>query len=337
MEASASVYGEVQTPGLYPVTDGTSLSFLIAAAGGMTREGNKHNIEYVSYQQAQQTGQPHYERIDLASAAAGEMAVNPGDTLNVRPVYAGQEAGTVRVLGEFLFPGTYGVLRGERLSELMRRAGGLTENAYPYGAVFTRVSARKLEFDANRRAARDLQDAITTAITSGAIDKDTQSSAQLVEQIVKRLETAQPIGRVVIEADPTVLQLHPEEDPVLEPGDAIVVPKRPVSVTVIGQVLNPGSVQFIAGRSASDYVERAGGFSQAADEGRAFVILPNGTAQKLETSFWNFKSQEIPPGSVIVVPRDAAPFNLLVFSQRVFSILGNLALTAAALVTVSKN
>ncbi len=114
------------------------------------------------------------------------------------------------------------------------------------------------------------------------------------------------------------------------------MPKRPISVTVIGQVLNPGSLAFTPGASLKQYLERAGGYAQAADEGRVFVILPNGTAQKFKTSFWNYKSQDIPPGSVIVVPRDAAPFNALAFSERIFGLFSNLALTAAALATVTR-
>ena len=70
---------------------------------------------------------------------------------------------------------------------------------------------------------------------------------------------------------------------------------------------------------------------------RVFVILPNGTAQKLKASFWNYKAQDIPPGSVVVVPRDAAPFNLVAFSERIFGLLSNLAVTAAALATISRN
>jgi polysaccharide export outer membrane protein len=337
LDASVSVYGEVQAPGLYPVTDDSSLSYLLDAAGGLTREANRHSIEYVSSANAQQSGDPHYDQIDLASADSQKILIRPGDSLNVRPLYTGQEAGTVRLGGELRFPGSYGILRNERLSEVLRRAGGLTPVSYPYGAVFTRQSAREAEFQANQRAARDLQDAIATAITSGAIAKDAQSSSELVAQIVRRLQSEQPIGRVVIEADPTMLQLHPEQDPILEPGDAIFIPKRPVSVTVIGQVLNPGSVQFVAGQSARSYIDLAGGYGQSADESRTFVILPNGTAQTLKTSFWNFKAQEVPPGSVIVVPRDAAPFNLMVYSERIFGILGNLALTSAALLTITKN
>jgi hypothetical protein len=148
------------------------------------------------------------------------------------------------------------------------------------------------------------------------------------------LQNAQPVGRVVIESDPVILQARPEQDPLLEPGDALFMPKRPISVTVSGQVLNPGSLSFIPGGSFKQYIDQAGGYTQGADEGRAFIILPNGTAQSLKSSFWNFRSNDIPPGSLIVVPRDAAPFNIYAFSERFFGIFANLAISAAALAAI---
>jgi polysaccharide export outer membrane protein len=245
--------------------------------------------------------------------------------------------GTVKVAGEFRFPASYGILRGEKLSELMDRAGGVTGNAYPYGAVFTRVSARKAEQESYSRSASDLQEAMVTAVTSGALGTNAQISSQFLGSAIQRLESAKAVGRVVIEADPAVLKAHPEMDPILEPGDAIIMPKRPISITVIGQVLNPGTLEFTPNTSVKQYIDRAGGYTQASDSSRVFVILPNGTAEKVRSSFWTSQTRNIPPGSIVVVPRDAAPFNGLAFSERIFSVMSNLALTAAALATISRN
>ncbi len=337
LEESTAVYGEVRRPGLYPIARGTPLKTLIDAAGGLSNESDRANIEFVSYAEALTTGQPSYRTLNLRDVAAQNLAVNPGDLFNFKPLYVGQEVGTARIQGEVRFPGSYGILRGERLSQLVKRAGGVTSNAYPYGAVFTRVAARTAERDSYRRAASDLQEAMVTAVTSGALGKDAANSAQFLGTVIARLQNAEAVGRVVIEADPAILEARPEIDPIIEPGDLLVMPKRPISVTVIGQVLNPGSQAFSPGSTVKDYVERAGGYSQAADDGRVFVILPNGTAQKLKASFWNYKAQDLPPGSVIVVPRDPAPFNFVAFSERVFGLLSNLAISAAALASISRN
>lgn len=337
LEESTAVYGEVRRPGLYPIAHGTHLQTLIDSAGGLSNESDRSNIEFVSYGEALQTGKPSYRTLNLGEAGMGDFAVNPGDLFNFKPRYVGQEVGTARIMGEVRFPGSYGILRGERLSQLVKRAGGVTADAYPYGAVFTRVQARTAERESYQRAATDLQEAMVTAVTSGALGKDASNSAQFLGTVINRLQSAEAVGRVVIEADPAILEARPELDPVVEPGDLLVMPKRPISVTVIGQVLNPGSQAFVPGSTMKDYVERAGGYAQAADDDRVFVILPNGTAQKLKASFWNYKPQDIPPGSVVVVPRDAAPFNLVAFSERIFGLLSNLAVTAAALSTISRN
>jgi protein involved in polysaccharide export with SLBB domain len=336
LEESVAVYGEVRRPGLYPVAPGTPADLLVDAAGGLTNESDPKNVEYVSYEEALKRGDSRYQVLSFASAATTSLTVSPGDVFNFKPIYIGQEVGKVKVAGAFRFPGSYGILRGEHLSELMKRAGGITSDAYPYGAIFTRESARKAEEDSYRRAASDLQEAIVTAITSGAL-KDAANAGPFLNTVVQKLQTAEPIGRVVTESDPAVLEAKPELDPVLEPGDAVFMPKRPISVTIIGQVLNPGTQAFSPGATLKQYVERAGGFTQAADESRVFVILPNGTAKRFQTSFWNYESEDVPPGSSIVVPRDAAPFNLLAFSERIFSVLSSLALTAAALATISHN
>ncbi len=337
LEESVAMYGEVRRPGLYPIARGTPLPLLIDAAGGLSNESDPRNIEYISYTDALKNGRSAYQTLDLKSADSAALKVAPGDVFNFKPLYLGQEVGTARVSGEFRFPGSYGILRGERLSQLIKRAGGLTSNAYPYGAVFTRQAAREAERESYKRAANDLQEAVVTAVTSGALGKEGATSAQFLSTVISRLQTAEPVGRVVIEADPTILEARPELDPIVEPGDLLTIPKRPITITVIGQVLNPGTQAFVPGTTLKQYIERAGGYSQAADDGRVFVILPNGTAQKVKASFWNYTAQDIPPGSLIVVPRDAAPFNVLALSERVFGLLSNLALSAAALATISRN
>lgn len=183
--------------------------------------------------------------------------------------------GTVQLVGEFRTPGTYPITRGEKLSHLLERAGSLTDQAYPYGAVFIRESAKAGERDANRLAG----DGVGSAV-------------------------AREPGRIVVEADAVVLEAHSERDLVLEPGDSLTMPRRSPTVIVSGAVLNPGTLNFVSGANASDYIKRAGGYAAAADKDRAFVLLPNGATQPLELSFWNFRPTRVPPGSTIVVPCD---------------------------------
>jgi len=140
-----------------------------------------------------------------------------------------------------------------------------------------------------------------------------------------------------MEADPTVLQIRPDLDIVLEPGDRLVMPKRPSSVTVTGEVLNPGALQFTPGLNADDYIKMAGGMGQAADDGRIFVVLPNGAAKPLSISYWNYDPVKIPPGSTVVVPRDATPFDLVTFAKDLTQIFSQLAISAASIAVINDN
>ena len=153
--------------------------------------------------------------------------------------------------------------------------------------------------------------------------------------LLNQINQAIPLGRVVIEADPSLLEVRPEFDILLQPGDALVMPKRPGSVSVAGQVLNPSSLQFRPGMQPAEYLALAGGETQAADMSRAFVVLPNGTAKPLKLSAWSFTDQNIPPGSSIVVPRDLLPFDSLIMTTAVTDILSKVAITAASLNAIS--
>ena len=337
LDRGVGVYGEVLRPGLYPVAKGASLPLVLQAAAGPTAESDPKNVEYVSYEETVAKGRARYQKLDLTGADIQAYRISSGDTLNLRPIYLDQEVGSIRLMGEVRFPGTYGVIRGETLSQVFARAGGLTENAYPYGAVFTRENARKAEAASFKRAARDLQEAAVTAISGNAGKSDAASTAAFFDSVVKRLENATPVGRVVVQADPAMLKVRPEQDVIIEPGDVLVIPKRPTSVAVAGQVLNPGSLAFESGLSATGYIDRAGGIGQAANKKGAFIVFPDGTAKPLNISSWNFSRQDVPPGSLIIVPRDAAPLNKWILSERVLSIFSNLAISAAALVTINNS
>ncbi|HEY8964263.1 MAG TPA: capsule biosynthesis GfcC family protein, partial [Alphaproteobacteria bacterium] len=128
--------------------------------------------------------------------------------------------------------------------------------------------------------------------------------------------------------DPGTLRQNPEQDMLLEAGDRLYMPKRPLSVRVTGEVLSPAALQFRADKKTSDYIAEAGGVSYHADKGRIFVLYPNGSAQPISASSWtSFKPLMITPGSTIVVPRDPKPFSFIDSAKDITQILSNLAIT----------
>jgi protein involved in polysaccharide export with SLBB domain len=141
---------------------------------------------------------------------------------------------------------------------------------------------------------------------------------------------------MVVEANPVMLAARPELDVLLEPGDLIVIPKRPTEVTVVGAVLNAGSLQFQSGWRAADYVRAAGGTQRFADASRAFVVLPNGQSAPAGTSGWQAGGPPVPPGSLVVVPQDPSPFETRGLIRDLTAILSQVTVSSAALAVIAR-
>ncbi len=333
LEHSVAVNGEVRAPGVFPVVAETALGSLLPYAGGLTREADRSNLELSRFGMGydRSTRKVDRRRIDLTSTKPADILLTAGDIIRINPVFSARDEGPVVLSGEFILPGVYDITRGERLSQVIARAGGLTKQAFPYGAVFARERVRREEKRNFERYLRELQSAIVTAATLSRTEEGGAAAIAAMGNLVSLLKETEPLGRVVLEADPTVLQVRPELDTVLEPGDRIHMPKRANFVTITGEVLNPGSVAFQSGLGGDKYVNMAGGYTMTADDDRVFVVLPSGSAQPLALSFWNYTPEAIPPGSTIVVPRDPLPFDWLTLTKDLISIFSDLAITTAAL------
>lgn len=340
LDFAVAVTGEARSPGVYPVAGRTALGSLIAVVGGLAVEADLTQIEITRFNAAAHNGgsTPVRQIVNGLKGSLTRMAVAPGDIVRFNPRFSDRDIGSVFLSGEFKRPGVYSIRRGEKFSDLVARAGGLTEQSYALGAVFTRVRVRQQEKKDFERAARDLQSGLAEALsTTTRRSSDPSALVLAVKELATTLRNTKPVGRVVVEADPTVLSVRPELDTVLEAGDRIHVPKRPNHVAVSGEVLNPGAIQFAAGRSVDEYVAAAGDVTRVADDGRIFVVMPNGSARPVSASSWNFTSVQIPPGSTIVVPRDPKPFDLMAFTVAVADIVSKLAITGASLAVIGAN
>ena len=337
VEHAITVRGEVRRPGIYPIGEAT-LAEIEQAAGGVTRAADFKNIEVSHFTINGPQGSANVDRqtLSLTRADFAQVPLFSGDVIHFNSVYDRRDSGPVALAGEFKQAGLFDIRRGEKLSELFRRAGGLTDDAYPYGAVLTRLSAQKTEQDGIDRGIRQVEAGLTSAVVnaSSANSSSTASTIASLQAAQSELKSAKPLGRVVFEADPATLASRPDLDIILEPGDRIFMPKRPSSVAVTGDVLNPSSQQFEAGLEPEDYIKHAGGYLSTADDSHVFVVLPNGAAQPVSSSMWNFSRITVPPGSTIVVPRDMTPDTLSVIRD-VTQVLGQVAITAASLAVIS--
>ncbi len=326
LEHSAFIRGSIRNSGTYPLAERTTLSSLLAVAGGPSLEASLENIE-ITQPQADKTAQRI--NINLSTTPANSITLHPGDTIRVNRKFKRIEDNHVLLVGEVRNPGTYDLLPGDTLSKLLERAGGITEQAYPAGAIFSRKSERLREEQRFKAKARDLELKLATALAQKDEDKRPKDEETgLAKSLIADLNNSESLGRLTVEADPGMLKTHPDMDILLETEDKIYIPKRPLTVRVAGEILSPASLQFRTGKNPRTYIDEAGGFTYNADQDRAFVVYPDGSASPLAVSAWNNSATMIPPGATIIVPRDPKPLSFMDGAKDLSQILANLATTA---------
>lgn len=340
--------GAVRVPGDYLAVPGIGLDEVINAANGLAPDADLNAIEITSVVIDNVGGSSTTSRklYALNPQTLGSVSLSRLDVVHVPAVPTNQQEGVAQVLGEVKFPGTFHLLRGERLSSILERAGGFTVQAYPTGAVFLRPSVAKVRADAYRREADDLQKQLMASVAQGgnALAQATATSgglsaeaAAFVEDVINQLRTKPTDGRMSVIADPAALAANPDRDIEMQPGDTLVIPKRPSEVDVTGEVLNPGSFRYSAKLDVSDYIDLSGGYDRYADEDHIFIINPDGTARQVSGDLFDFRSTALSPGSVVVVPRDLRPLDLGVLSVTLAKILSDVAISGASLAVISRN
>jgi protein involved in polysaccharide export with SLBB domain len=282
-----SIKGEVQFPGTFDYRDGTTLSDLVAMAGGFLESASSSYIEVarrLSHEEKSEynkrTGHLYQFTIsrDLAMHEQdGQFELKPYDQVYVRRAPGYVASGTVRVNGEVLYAGEYNLSsREERLSTVIERAGGLTPDAYAKGAMLT----RKIEIDPKMKRLR--------------------------QQLEERDSTLQfdDIGFEVLAIDLQEALKNPgsRNDVFLREGDELLIPRELQTIKISGEVLNPVSTPYIEGQSLRYYVNQGGGFSDMAMRGQAYVIYPNGKAAATQKFLFFNNYPKVLPGSEIVVP-----------------------------------
>ncbi len=334
----ARLDGAVNGPGPYFVGPNATLNDLVAAAGGTAKWADESGVELLTTVVDSRTGRAATQRqtLPLRQGTLASYVVRPRDQIHFNQVFTDSGIGSVSVQGEVRFGGNYPITRGEHLSDLLMRVGGLTATAYPAGTVFLRKSAAQVEEQGYKRAADEIQSQLLAGIARIGSDKITGEGYNAIQGFINRLRTQKGLGRIAIAADPSVLAANPQQDPLLEAGDVVFIPQRPSTITVLGEVMQPGSYSYRPGLTVGDYVKRAGGYAQFSDEGLTFVVLPDGSAKRIETSWLSFDAQSLPPGSSIVVPRDLAPLTARQILLDFMGILSSFAVTAASLAILAK-
>jgi polysaccharide export outer membrane protein len=314
-----TINGAVWDVGAWPIGGHVSVMDVLLAAGGVTQKANPDKVEVVTTDKS-----GYSSRSIISEKALFETRVRAGDQVRVPEQFKQTIASAVRITGEVINPGTYDLMRGDTLLSVLERAGGVTDQAFPAGAVFSRKSERKREEQKFRAAAQNLQKTISMNL-NGDDSRLSNDQVILAQGLINDLRDAKALGRITVEADPAVLIARPELNLLVENGDRIHIPKRPMNVRVSGEVMNPASLLFEENKDVDDYLAEAGGVTYYADKGRRFVVYPDGSAQPV--GGWNDKLAMIIPGSTIVVPRDPKPFDFMESFKDITQILTNMAIT----------
>jgi polysaccharide export outer membrane protein len=227
-------------------------------------------------------------------------------------VAVGQQTRFVRLEGEFQAAGVYAVRPDETLGELIQRAGGLSPQAYLYGAELQRDSTR---IDQQRRLDQfthdleaEVEQTATLHMGSAATPEETAAITTKLEsqrRLVERVRQIKATGRIVLNLEPGDNSTEKLMEVALEDGDKFVVPARPATVNVLGAVYNQNSFIYDPASRIADYLRTAGGATRNADTGHTFVIRADGrVVPKQGTGLFKpgFETGRLNPGDSVVVP-----------------------------------
>lgn len=329
IENSIHLGGAFKRPHRYEFIEGETIEDAIFLAGGFNSEvygSPKLELSSIDNESAKR------ELTYLDPNEASARPLKNGDVINISSV-VGVDPRTIKLTGEIQNPGSYSIQPGDRILDIINRAGGFSTEAYFQGSVYLREDVAESQKVAFERAADELENTIVDIVTQNSVNVG-EYTILPISNLIKKLREEEPVGRMIVNLDTLQLKSDPIVNFVVQDGDELYVPKRPSSVSIVGEVLNSATVGFNPGFTIDEYIDQAGGLKDSADRNKIFVILPNGKAQLVKKSL--FKSEKgILPGSTIVISRDSKPFDAIRWTQIITPILADLATSAAAIAAIS--
>ncbi|WP_404395164.1 SLBB domain-containing protein [Pseudoalteromonas phenolica] len=330
--ATIEVLGQVRFPGIYPLTHNSTVAHAIAAAGGLLESAYIQQAELTRF--VNQSGQQfEHIQININEPSSLMMPLKSKDTLNVLMQPNWQHGYKVTLEGEVKFPGTYTVSRGETLEDVIKRAGGLSEYAEPKAAIFTRESIKEQEQLQLSKLSEELRKDIASKSFQKSIGMNNTISYEEMNKLLKDLASVKAVGRLVIDL-PDILAKR--DSLVLQDGDALYIPGKQDSISIIGEVNYASSHLFKSGVSIDQYLELSGGVKDRAKEDQIYVIKANGAVFIPKSSGWfsvNYQN-ELEPGDTIVVPMDASHMDNLTLWSTATQIFYQLGVGVAAIARI---
>ncbi len=350
-----SISGEVLHPGFYDFYDNLRVRDLITDAGSLKMNAYLERAELTRILTKGGVASSIRMEINLPSALAGDplhnLILQPNDSLIVRGISNWLEANNrfVTLKGEVTFPGIYSIMKGEKFSSVITRAGGFTNKSYLHGAKFTRRSVQESQQKRmDEIIAKSEKDILNkqAALSSLAASKEeleaTRASLESLLKSLEKLKAGKAEGRVVIHLASLDEFKRTPYDIELMGGDILEIPVTPNVVNVMGDVYNTTTLIHMPDKKVAYYLQKAGGPTRDADESQIYVIKADGTVMSREQSSfgirwdeegqqWNFggfMATSVEPGDTLVVPKKIERIAWLREIKDITTIISQIALTA---------
>ena len=320
-----TIDGAVNRPAKYEVSDEQNLDSIIKYANGISRTADRENFSLERILDGTLKSIPVRSESQFKTINAED-----GDLIYIRE-YPYRQA---KITGAVLKPGSYTMAEGETINDLIDKAGGFTDNAYKFGAIYQNQDAKLINEQSKEILYQEFLDNIiaVSQLSAGSFDLGP------VVQLTQEIKNTEANGRVVIDL------LNDGSDFYnIQESDELFIPERNNVVYVYGEISTEGAVMYSELQDVEYFVEKSGGYKQFADNKSIYILHPNGESQLYRSQRSIFerspKSEiRIYPGSIIFVPRkldDSAPRRLA--AQAYVSLLGNLGLTLASLSAISND
>ncbi|MEA2050768.1 MAG: SLBB domain-containing protein [Campylobacterota bacterium] len=331
-----NISGEINLPNTYSLNNKMSLLEAVDLAGGFTNKAFKNNFEVIRYEII--NNERVRQVISVNEDNISNFYIKNYDEIKVFRIPNWYEKQTITLKGEVKFPGVYTIQSGERLSSLINRAGGFTSDAFIEGAVFTRERIKLNEQKRMNESMHKIKQQLAFISTNGReAGTQVQSSSDLkatVDMLEKQTKEYKAIGRLVIYLNENIEKFENSEFNIkLEDKDTLTIPSINDTISIYGEVLNPNTFVYNSSLNSDDYINKAGGITQRADDDFLYIVQANGEAKSLNYNSW-FNDKSIQKGSTIIVPMKINSVSNILLWKDISQIIYQLAITTASLSTV---
>ncbi len=304
-----SIQGEVRAPGTFKFADGITLEALIQMAGGFQEGATPNRIEISRRVKNSNTSSMSARTAETFTVNVDQylkiqdlpFVLKPFDIVTVRSSEGYSIQRQVKLEGEVVYPGLYTLMRkDERISELIKRAGGLTSSAYADGASLKRPGPTKVS--PKDKNAIDVKEEEDKKFLNLKRVQETGVKDTIAAEVEQQLIQSDLVGINLVKILKSPMS---KQDLIVEDGDVIRIPRTLQTVKVTGEVLNPNSIVYLPGKSMKQYISGAGGFTANARRSGAYVKYANGSAAAVGKFLFFNNYPIIKPGAEILIPKRA--------------------------------